>query len=474
MERLVGRKEEIGRLTEYYNSGRAEFIAIYGRRRIGKTFLVRNIFRNQFVFEMSGSIGAGSDVQMSNFVNALHDYGYMSADTPCNWTEAFHALKTLLKKHTGNGKRMVIFIDELPCLDTPRAGFIPAFEHFWNSWASDQKEIMLIVCGSATSWMINNLIDSHGGLHNRITHEIHLAPFTLAETEEMLKNNGFAWPRLSIMQIYSVMGGVPYYIGLLERQQNVEANIDRLFFAEYGELRREYSRLYNSLFNNSEIHIKVIEALASCKQGLTRKQIAEKIKTTSGGTLTKVLKELENCDFIRGYNTRERKIKQKEQIYQLTDLYTLFYMQFCQKATTDEHYWLNIMGKPRQNTWYGLSFERICMQHIPQIKKKLGIDRIHTEYYSWRSRQSKPAAQIDLILERADNLANVCEIKYSQFPYSITKDEESHIRNRIADFTAETGIRSGIVTTFITTFGIRKNAHSSIAQAELTMDDLFD
>ena len=332
---------------------------------------------------------------------------------------------------------------------------------------------MLIVCGSATSWMISHLIDNHGGLHNRITHEIHLSPFTLAETEEMLVANGFTWNRLSILQVYSILGGIPYYLGLLEKDKGVEANIDRLFFAAQGELKREYNRLYTSLFKNSEAYMKVIEVLASCKQGLTRKQIAERLKTTSGGTLTKIIGELVNCDFVRGYNTRERVIKQKDQIYQLTDLYTLFYMQFCHKATTDEHYWTNIMGKPVQNTWYGLSFERVCMLHIPQIKKTLGIDRIHTEYYSWRSRESMPAAQIDLIIDRADNLTNVCEIKYSQLPYSISKDEESRIRNRIADFVAETNIRSGILPTMITTFGIRSNAHSSIAQICLTMDDLF-
>lgn len=474
METIIGRKDEIRQLTDYYNSGRAELIALYGRRRIGKTYLVRNVFRDRFCFEMSGSIGAGSEAQMSNFVHALHDYGYTGDDSPKTWTDAFFALRALLKERIGKGERLVLFIDDLPCLDTPKSGFLQAFEHFWNSWASDHSEIMLIVCGSATSWMVSNLIDSHGGLHNRITHEMHLAPFTLAETEEMLLAGGFAWPRLLILQAYTIMGGVPYYLGLLEKDKSLEANIDRLFFAERGELKREYQRLYASLFKNSETYMKVIEALASCKQGLTRKQIAERIKTASGGSLTKVIKELFNCDFVRGYNTRERKIKQKDQIYQLTDLYTLFYMQFCHKATTDEHYWTNMMGKPLQNTWYGLSLERVCMLHIQQIKKRLGIDRIHTEYYSWRSRESVPAAQIDLIIERADNLTNVCEIKYSQLPYTITKEEESRIRNRIADFVSETGIRTGILPTMITTFGIRHNAYSSIAQASLTMDDLFE
>lgn len=472
MEQIIGRKEEIKQLTAYSRSGRAEFVAVYGRRRIGKTYLVHNLFKDHFAFEMSGSIDAPAEAQLANFGFALREYGDQKQPIPQNWTEAFEALKQLLKAKLA-GKRLIVFIDELPCLDTRKSGFQQAFEHFWNGWASQQSEIMLIVCGSATSWMITNLIDSHGGLHNRITHEMYLAPFCLGETEEMLQANGFTWSRLSILQIYSVMGGVPYYLSLLDKTQGVEANVDRLFFSEHAELKREYGRLYASLFNNSEIYMKVIETLASCKQGLTRKEIAERLKIPSGGTLTKVIRELMNCDFVRGYNTRERKIKQKDQIYQLMDLYTLFYMQFCHPASTDTAYWTHQMGKPRQNTWYGLAFERICMLHIPQIKHQLGIDQIYTEYYSWRSKQSVPAAQIDLLIERADNLVNLCEIKYSQMPYTITKAEDMRIRNRIADFVAETGIRHGILTTLITTFGLRQSPYSSVAQVELTMDDLF-
>lgn len=473
MEQIVGRKTEITQLTEYFNSGKAEFVAVYGRRRVGKTFLVHNLFKDRFSFEMSGSIDAPTEAQLSNFGYALREFGDTQQPLPTNWTEAFEALKQMLKPKLC-GKRLLIFMDELPCLDTPKSNFQQAFEHFWNSWAANQCEIMLIVCGSATSWMISNLIDSHGGLHNRITHEMYLAPFTLGETEKYLQVNGFAWPRLSFLQIYSVMGGVPYYLSLLDKTQGVEANVDRLFFSERGELKREYNRLYSSLFRNSESYMRVIETLAKCKQGMTRKEIATHLKMQSGGTLSKVLRELINCDFVRGYNTREKKIKLKEQIYQLTDLYTLFYMSFCHSGTTDTAYWTHQMGKPRQNTWYGLAFERICMLHIPQIKKRLGIEQIYTEYYSWRSKCSTPAAQIDLLIERADHLINLCEIKYSQSPYTITKEEELHIRTRMADFVEETGVRHGILPTLITTFGIRPNAHSAIAQVQLTMDDLFD
>lgn len=228
MEQIIGRKTEIKQLTEYYHSGKAEFVAVYGRRRIGKTYLVHNLFNDEFVFEMSGSIDAPAKAQLSNFGYALREFGDPKQPLPSNWTEAFEALKLMLKPKLC-GKRLLLFIDELPCLDTPKSNFLQAFEHFWNSWAVNQNEIMLVVCGSATSWMISNLVDSHGGLHNRITHEMYLAPFNLGETEEYLQANGFMWARLSILQIYSVMGGVPYYLSLLDKTQGVEANVDRLF-----------------------------------------------------------------------------------------------------------------------------------------------------------------------------------------------------------------------------------------------------
>ena len=468
---LIGRKKQQAELLEAYNSDDSRFVALYGRRRVGKTYLIKQTFKDKFTFSHSGLANGSLQEQLYGWRSSLENAGYVAPSTPKHWLEAFDMLKELIRQ--SSAKKKVVFIDEMPWMDTPRSKFVTALEFFWNGWASMRDDILLIICGSATSWIINKIFRNHGGLHNRITHEMYLAPFTLGETEEFLQANGFLWPRLSILQIYSMMGGVPYYLSLLDKTQGVEANVDRLFFAERGELKREYDRLYSSLFRNSEIYMRVIETLAKCKQGMTRKEISTHLNLKSGGTLTKVLRELINCDFVRGYNTREKKIKQKDQIYQLTDLYTLFYMSFCHPGTTDVAYWTHQMGKPRQNTWYGLAFERICMLHIPQIKKSLGIEQIYTEYYSWRSKCSTPAAQIDLLIERADHLINLCEIKYSQSPYSITKEEELRIRTRMADFVEETGVRHGILPTLITTFGIRPTAHSAIAQVQLTMDDLF-
>ena len=471
MSKLIGRKIEQAQLKEYISSDRSEFIAIYGRRRVGKTFLISEMFGTEFDFETSGVLNGNREEQMFSFFSSLKNAGY-DGKMPKNWMSAFDALKNLfdgkLKK-----KRILIFIDELPCFDTPKSGLVKALDHFWNTWANRQKNIKLIVCGSATTWIIDNLIDNHGGLHNRITHEIHLHPFTLKETDEYLADNGFRWNRLMIAQIYMVMGGIPYYLSLLDRKCSVSENIDRLFFSQDAELDREYDRLFSSLFKSPLPYMKIVQLLSENVKGLTRNELVNKLGCETGGNLSKILTNLGHCDFIRKYNVRDKKINEKNGIYQLTDFYTHFYNSFCRKRTTDDRYWSNTLNTPRQNNWYGLAFERLCMAHVPQIKKSLGIDRIHTEYYSWRSKESKPAAQIDLIIERADNVTNLCEIKYSKGPYTIDVQEENKLRNRISDFETETGINTAIHLTLITTFGLKSNAHSSEITNVILLDDLF-
>lgn len=470
---IIGRNNEIQLLEAYASSGKAEFVALYGRRRVGKTFLIREHFKNHFAFEMTGTIDGTREEQLFNFIQALRKYGYDSKVKPANWAEAFVALQQLLEKKKQTG-RCIVFLDELPCLDTPRAGFVNALDHFWNSWASARKNVMLIVCGSATSWMVSNIIDNRGGLHNRITHEIHLKPFTLREVEQYLQNGKFGWSRLSMVQLYMIMGGTPYYLSLLDNKESLAQNVDRLFFAENGELKREYQRLYASLFRNPGGYMQIVRLLAECKSGLTREEIRKKLDVTTGGHLSRLLNDLVNCDFVRYYNVREKKIKSNAGIYQLTDSFTLFHFTFGKKNTTDEHYWSNTLDTPTQNTWLGLAFERVCMAHIPQIKKALGIDRIHTEYYSWRSKESEPKAQVDLVIERSDQIINLCEVKYAQAPYAISKAEDLKLRTRMENFRQETGTRAGIFLTFITIFGLKQNGYSDGVRAEVCMDDLFE
>lgn len=472
MANIIGRHNEMSELYKYIESDKAEFIAIYGRRRVGKTFLVREMFKNEFAFEVSGTIGGKKSEQMFNFIQALRRYGYDGMEAPTTWNAAFALLQQLLEKKAEN-HTCIIFMDELPCFDTPKAGFVRAFDHFWNGWASHYQNIKLIVCGSATSWMVDNVIDNHGGLHNRITHEIHLRPFTLSEAEDYFCQYGFEWNRLSVLQAYMALGGVPYYYSLLDNRLSIAQNIDRLFFHEDGEMRREHDRLFKSLFTSPDAYLSIIKVLAESKKGLSRDEIAGKAKLSNNGYLTKLLSNLVNCDFIRSFHVKEKKIKSNAQFYQLTDLFTLFHYTFAQKSTTDENYWSNMLGTNRMNTWLGLAFERVCLLHIPQIKRALGIDRIHAEYYSWRSKQSQPAAQIDLIIERADQIVNVCEVKYSEYAYSIDKAEDNRLRVRMGNFKEETQTRGGLHLTMITTFGVKKNMYSDSVRNEVTMEDLF-
>ena len=470
---IIGREQESKLLKKYVGSHKAEFVAIYGRRRVGKTYLVRQLFQEQLAFDMSGVINGSKEEQLGSFIQALRHSG-MSPDraAPTKWMDAFAVLKDLMAERPKD-KPCLIFIDELPCLDTPRARFIQALDHFWNGWAAHQSHVKLIVCGSATSWMVRNIVDSHGGLHNRLTHEIHLHQFTLREVEEYLRHEHFKWNRYTICQLYMVTGGIPYYLSLLDNELGLPENIDRLFFSSDGELRREYQRLYRSLFKEPEPYLRIIQLLAANRQGLTREEIAEKTGTETGGYLTTLLEDLVNCDFIRYYNVRERRIKKSGGIYQLIDFYTLFYDTFLDKPVTDDHFWTHTQSQPQQNTWNGLAFERVVMAHIPQVKASLGIDRIHTEYYAWRSRQSKPKAQIDLLIERSDQLINLCEIKFAKAPYSLTSDEDMNLRVRMDDFQRETGTRAGILLTMITTYGLRQNEHSGGVDAEVNMNDLF-
>lgn len=469
---IVGRKKELSLINQYFNSGKAEFIAVYGRRRVGKTFLIRQHFRNQFAFDMTGIMEGTKSEQMTAFHTALKTYGYTGKKNT-NWIDAFFALRQVLESRIEEGKRCVIFIDELPCLDTPKAGFVNALGHFWNNWANWQSEIMLIVCGSATSWMVRNVIDNHGGLHDRITHEIHLHPFTLTETEEFFKLNGFSWNRLSIMQTYMAIGGIPYYMSLFERTDSPATGLDRLFFSGNAELKNEYRRLFSSLFKNPHPYLEIITLLSKHPKGMTREEISTELKTSNNGKLGEMLTDLIYCDFLQKNNVREKRIKSNSAIYQLIDFYTIFYNTFANKNIMEEHFWTRNINTPEINIWYGLAFERVCKAHIEKIKTALGIASVSTEYYSWRSNLIEKGAQIDIIIDRADNTINLCEVKYSENLYSLDKEEYMKIQNRISVFKEATNTRSNIIPTMITTFGMKEGTYSDQIIAKIDMEDLF-
>lgn len=451
-------------------SGRSEFIALYGRRRVGKTFLIRSFFKDKFDFYATGVIDGSHDVEMEAFHNALVRYGYRGEPTK-TWIESFTRLAQLLERKNRNRKRrLVVFLDELPCFDTPRSGFLQALDLFWNSRASWLDNIYLVVCGSATSWMMRNIVNNKAGLHKRTTHTIHLRPFSLGQTEEYLKSRKFKWPRIAILQAYMVFGGVPYYLGLLNPKNNVPDNIDTLFFSAEPELEDEYHRLFHSLFRNADQYMEIIRLLSTHRDGYTRAEIARELKIHDNGRLSEMMEDLEHCDFVRRYNNGRLR---KHSIYQLIDFFSLFHYRFGTRRITDEHYWRNALGTPEQNTWYGLTFEKVCLWHVKQIVRGLRLDTIRHEYYAWRSQKSNPAVQIDLIIDRADGIATICEMKYSKDDYTLSENEYHKIVRRMETFQQETGHKGGVQTCIVTTYTLSDNMYSEISPVPITMQELF-
>lgn len=470
MEKIIGRETETRKLTDYMQSGRSEFIAIYGRRRVGKTFLVRSCFKDKFDFYATGIIDGSFEEELEAFHLALIRYGFKGSKA-ITWIQAFTNLAQLLeKKNRNRQRRLVVFIDELPCFDTKRSGFLHALDLFWNSRASWLDNIYFIVCGSATSWMMRNIVNNRAGLHKRTTHTLHLRPFSLSITEEYLANRKFHWPRIAILQAYMVLGGVPYYLSLLDPKKNVPDNIDSLFFSAEAELDGEYQRLFNSLFRNASTYMEIVRLLSTRREGFTRKEIAEKLNLSDNGALGDMLDDLEQCDFLRRYNNGRH---QNSGIYQLIDFFSLFHYQYCVRKVTDEHYWRNHLGTPEQNNWYGLTFERVCMFHIREIIHGLHLDTIAHEYYAWRSHESSPSVQIDMIIDRADGIATICEMKYSKDDYTLTESEYKKIIRRMETFVKETNHRGGTQVTIVTTYSLRENMYSEISPVSITMEHLF-
>ena len=478
---MIGRIEEKKQLQQLLNEEEAQFVAVFGRRRIGKTYLVRESFEYNFTFQHTGlsnnSIKKNmrKKAQLEAFSKSLSDSGF-SGDREINsWYDAFDCLKDLIKQ--SKDAKKVIFIDELSWMDTKGSELVSALEHFWNGWvtARKEKDVILIVCASATYWMMDNIVNSKGGLHNRLTGQIRLKPFTLAECEEYLKTKKVVFNRHQIIQSYMILGGVPYYWSLINKGKSLPQNIDELFFKEGAPLQGEYDNLYKALFNKPDQYIKIIEALCSVNKGITREEICKKTKIPSSGDLTKKLKELEYCGFIRRYVPFGA--ESKNALYQLIDNYTLFYNRFLKDNAYDENYWKNASNSMELNAWTGIAFERVCLEHIDQIKDALGISGVQTNVNSWKcvsdADRGLQGSQIDLLIVRKDQVINVCEMKYSESDYVPDLSFDKSMRRKITDLQKATKTKYAIHSTLVTTYDVEENAYYGNIQSIVTGEDLF-
>ena len=469
MSKIVGRLREQAILKEVFENKKSELIALYGRRRIGKTYLVREFYKQSIVFEVTGLFGASLQDQISNFTKEIRKRSRRTLrDLPKNWLEVFSIFEMYLDT-LPKGKKKVIFIDEFPWMATAKSKFLMAFENFWNTYCTKRNDLIVVICGSAASYMVQKIIKNKGGLHNRISRKIRLLPFNLSETEQFLIKKGLKFTRYDVIQIYMALGGVPQYLEKLSKGLSVSQNIDKLCFGKDGLLNDEFNQLFISLFENSERHIKIIKTLASSNKGLTRNELIVKSKLPSGGDFSLKLEELVESGFVTDYPFYQN--KRQLTLYRLSDEYSRFYLKFIAfNKNGGEGTWQKLSTSQSFQSWSGFVFETLCLKHILQIKKALRIDIIYTHETCWFNEN----AQIDLLIDRADNVMNICEMKFYNSPFIIDKKYYFNLKNKISELQKASKTRKNIFITMLTTYGIKENQYSNeLVQMSLGMDVLF-
>ncbi|MVM36657.1 AAA family ATPase [Spirosoma sp. HMF3257] len=464
--KIAGRLQEISVLQSLLQKDGSEFLAVYGRRRIGKTYLVRQVYSANLIFECSGLHQKEFSQQLENFWLTLTEVDKKPKPMPKTWLQAFAQLKTYLNEL--GPKKKVVFLDEISWFETPRSGFLAALDNFWNQYCSKRSDIILVICGSAASWIINKVINDRGGLHNRITKHIQLMPFTLAETRDFLTMQRVKLTPKDIAQLYMCVGGIPFYLKDVQPGQSIPQILDALFFESQALLRNEFSNLYAALFKNSRAHELIVKALATKNKGLTRNEIVEATSLKSGGGLSVLLNELIQCGFVKQIFPIKK--SKDDALFRLVDEYTLYYFKFLQNNKTNTS-WLYLSNKQAYKVWSGFAFENLCFKHVAQIKKALGISGIISNEYSWTL---KGEAQIDLLVDRDDNCINLLELKYYDGLYEMTKGYAAQLQEKVRVFKQNTRTKKNVFVTLLTVFGAKRNEHylSSITN-ELTIDDLF-
>jgi AAA+ ATPase superfamily predicted ATPase len=458
------------------NEEAPQLIVVYGRRRVGKTYLINQYFEGRFDFKLTGTFNADQKDHLRDFSDELSRQTGEEKTCPNDWKQAFNMLRSYLMALPKEEKH-VVFFDEMPWLDTPRSNFLKAFEHFWNDFGCAFNNLVFIVCGSATSWIQKKIAENKGGLFHRQTCTLYLRPFSLYETDKYLKSRNMEWDFYDVAQIYMILGGIPFYLSLLRSDMSPGENIDNLFFRKRAELWDEFDHLYNTLFSNSKQYIRLVEILGEKRGGMTRNELSTEPDINDNGRLSGMLSDLVASDFVRMSTCFGK--KKQEIRYQLSDYYTLFYFRFLKgKQGVDEHYWSKTYDDPARRAWAGLSFEQLCKDHVTQIKSKLGILGVLSEESVWSVKKDpgkgiEKGAQIDMIIDRADHVINICEIKYSTEEYEIDADYSLSLKNKVEAFRKATDTKKTLSIAMITTYGVKQNKYSNLVNNQILLSDLF-
>ena len=476
---IIGRHKEQKQLDEILNSNAAEFIALYGRRRVGKTYLVRTFLRQKkcLYFQLSGEKKAKVAQQLKNFSLSMAETFYnknLILQTPASWHDAFQQLTQVIQEKAKKNT-IVLFFDELPWLASQKSNFLSALDYYWNRYWVEMQNLKLIVCGSAASWMIKHIVRSKGGLHNRLTGRMRLEPFNLKETQQFLQEK---YPNLNnaqLLQIFSVMGGIPYYLKLLDARLSITQNMDKLFFSKDGELLSEFDELFSSLFSSANAYEEIVTILAKHPHGLARKTLLEKLKLSSdGGNFNKKIVALIEAGFIREFGNYGQ--SERMPIYKLIDEYSSFYLQWVlpKKKTIERmkelpEYWQTIAKSGEYYAWRGNAFEMICCQHLLAICQAAAIKQVNF-MGSW----SAPGAQIDLVLDRDDDTTTLCEIKCTDKPFVITKKYAEELRNKLNVFRETTKTNKHLILVLLSAHGIEVNDYSKVlVNWSVDLDDML-
>ena len=492
---MIGREEEIAKLEHAYQSKYAEFVGVYGRRRVGKTFLITNVFKDRFIFQHAGlsplededekegepapdeakKHESSMKRQLTHFHESLVRYGETDGQAPRSWGEAFLRLDFLIERKAGKTKqKVVVFLDEIPWMDTPKSGFMSALEGFWNSWACSRNNLLFIVSGSSTSWMTNKLINNHGGLYGRLTREIRLSPLTLGECRDLFRENNVVISDYDVAQAYMIFGGIPFYLKGMRAGQSLAQYVDQCFFSPKATLKREFKRLFGSVFANPDAMMAIVRALSQKRIGLTRKEIESATGLQKGGRLGEYLQSLCDSDFVVEY--RPFGVCGKEFHYRLSDPFCWFYLRFVDgQESLNADFWMKNLDNPRVVSWRGLAFENLCFLHVPQIKRALGISGVRSEEsaYTKRGGDESEGAQIDLLIVRADHVADLCEAKFVSDEYRLDSQEERKLTRREIAVSELLPKKCVVHKVLITTFGIAKHEYMWSYQNVVTLKDLM-
>ena len=466
---MVGRVTEINRLRDSFKTDFSELVAVYGRRRIGKTYLIRTVCSEYIRFEMTALYKGSTEQQLAVFFNQLTERSkrFIHEPIPSNWAQAFELLKKYLNGLKGKNKK-VIFIDEFPWFDTHKSDFLKYFGHFWNSYCEKRKDILLIVCGSAASYMIKNIVSNKGSLYARLSYALRLMPFSLYETKLYLESKQIRWSHYYILQLYTCLGGIPHYLSKVKKEESVVQNIQRLCFNTNADLSTEFNTVFESLFDHSETHHTIVRKLGNSRAGLTRDELIQKTAASGGGFFSRVLEELIASGFVSEYPAYRN--KSKLTLYRLCDEYSRFYLKYIEGYKNQgKNFWKTMSQQQSYLSWAGYNFETVCLKHIDNIKKALGIEGIHSVCSSWTGK----GAQIDLLIDRKDKWINICEMKFHNSEFTIDKSEFQTLSNKMNSFVEQSKTKATVVLTMITIFGVKNNEYAQDLVNDNLMADML-